>query len=207
MTQAAVTELLSSIEYTSNAQMEIKSGYDTDTQCWWTLHRIERSKVTPVPRTRADYGEDIATWVSNNHPFFMFNTQAVYYGKRLINGVPDEHERSDNSTYFGFFGFTEQGEPKYVKDYEKQYKAADLPGLGFYNATSVYWPIFLDGVEQQASELPDIARTSGLITTQHNRTIFAWDDYDYYVGFIEGRMPFCNGATGDEIVQMVRKWG
>lgn len=125
---------------------------------------------------------------------------------RISKGFIDGESRGQTPQGWYIMGFDANGTPKITPDVSFQATAANLIAQGYVTAFPVWSPIVLNNqVYDYESEIPSTDDDYDYIfNKKHPRSVFGWDDGNYYLIACEGRIPYSTGLDFAELVEMCR---
>lgn len=125
---------------------------------------------------------------------------------RISKGVVDGETRGSDAQGWYVFGFDAAGNPKYDADISFTMTGSRMVAAGYVCGFPVWSPIVLNGVPYDyTSEIPSSSPDYEYIFKQKQpRSVFGWDDDNYYLIAAEGRIPFAGGLDFAQLVTMCR---
>ena len=188
--------------YKEDIGVELKSGYSDTVKCYYNLLKIQKNKFNLTQKNTNSI--PIYELIKNDSNKIYSNGQLI--GAQVINGIAKMNP-SPSSEYWYILGIDNNGNVKYTKDITRNLSAQDLIDMDYKEAFGVWHPILINNVEFDAqNELPMGERNYNYIINQrHTRTIFAWDNENYYILTVEGRLPQSIGINFNEEIDLCRE--
>lgn len=188
--------------YKEDIGVELKSGYSDTVKCYYNLLKIQKNKFNLTQKNTNSI--PIYELIKNDSNKIYSNGQLI--GAQVINGIAKMNP-SPSSEYWYILGIDNNGNVKYTKDITRNLSAQDLIDMDYKEAFGVWHPILINNVEFDAqNELPtgDI-NYNYIINRRHTRTIFGWDNENYYILTVEGRLPQSIGINFNEEIDLCRE--
>lgn len=194
-----------------NSLYDVKTGIDSNSNSAYTLVTIPKGNTEFGYLYRNLYFQYISVYefVSSIDYLLGFNGSLV--GVTVANGNVLENSAFGYSQYFYILGFDENNEPKYTRDLTRSYTGLQLVDTGYETAFGIWSPILENSVVfDWENILPDDdpnVDLDDLYNNKHTRTIFGYDDDNYYILAIDGRLVNSQGATFDEMKELCQNIG
>lgn len=128
---------------------------------------------------------------------------------RISNGIIDGSNRGTNPEGWYIMGFDASGNPMITPDINFSATGTGLLAQGYVCAFPVWSPIVLNNRPYDyASEIPSSAANFEYIFNQkHPRSIFGWDNDNFYLVAAEGRIPYSAGIDFSQLVELCQLLG
>ena len=181
--------------------------YSYPMKSYYSMVKIPRDfTFTIIPYSTTGYNGSYK--YVNEHP------NAIYINGQLdsptvIDGVVTADLPPDNPEYWYILGIDNNNDVKFNKDTTRLLTGTDLRNAGYKEAFGVWSPIILNGTPfTPATELPTADPNYDYVINQKQpRSILGYDDNYWYLIVIDGRLPWSEGATFEEIVTLMQTLG
>lgn len=105
----------------------------------------------------------------------------------VTNGKIVKPFSSTNETGWCAFGFNIENNPIYLDNLDGTMPASAMVAAGMHNGGLAFSAIRLNGRAFDTSKIPDSSVKTDICNGKHPRTLFGWDDENYYVITVCGR--------------------
>ena len=189
----------------------IATGYDMPSRCQWKKFTFPKSTY-PLNKLKIDLALEQSISERNYYKWLAAKTEGVYCngplaGPTVSNGLIVYDSATPTPEYW-YLLLIKDGVVSVQKDVSHATTASSLVSAGYEFACAVWSPILLDGVKFDVSNIPSgEADYNYILNRKHPRTLFAWDDDNWYVVVIEGRGYINHGATFDEMYSICNSLG
>lgn len=189
----------------------LETGYDMDSRCQWKKFTFPKS-MYPLDKLKIDLALEENIPERNYYKWLASKTEGIYFngalqGAAVSNGQVVYASAPSNPEYW-YLLLIKDGVVSVRKDTSHLATAHGLVSEGYEFACCVWLPVVLDGVKFNVSSIPTSDKNYDyIISRKHPRTMFAWDDDNWYVVVIEGRGYINLGANFDEMYAISNSLG
>ena len=187
------------------------TGYDMQSRCQWKKFTFPKSTY-PLNKLKIDLALEQSIPERNYYKWLAAKTEGVYFngplaGPTVSNGLV-VHDSTTPTPEYWYLLLVKDGAVSVRKDVSHAATASGLVSEGYEFACGVWSPILLDGVKFDVSNIPSSdSNYNYILNRKHPRTMFAWDDDNWYVVVIEGRGYINLGANFDEMYALSNSLG
>lgn len=189
----------------------ITTGYDMQSKCQWKKFTFPKSTY-PLNKLKIDLALEQNISENNYYKWLATKTEGVYFngamaGPAVSNGLV-VYDSSTLTREYWYLLLVKDGVVSVRKDVTRTTTASSLVSEGYEFACGVWSPILLDGVKFDVSNIPSSdSNYNYILNRKHPRTLFAWDDGNWYVVVIEGRGYINLGANFEEMYALCNSLG
>lgn len=189
----------------------IDTGYDMPSKCQWKKFTFPKSEY-PLSNLRIDLATQENIDERNYYKWLEQKNEGVYFngalkGPTVSNGRA-LYNTADSDSEYWYLLLIKDGVASVRKDIQRTVTASNLVSGGYELACCVWLPIVLNGVKFDLNNIPTADKNyTYIIGRKHPRTLFAWDDDNWYVLVIEGRGYINLGANFDEMYNICNSLG
>lgn len=181
-------------------------GYDTDISCYVTILALPKASyamrefIEYTSMQRATNYKEVFEQYSNA-VFCAPNLRADY----LIRNGFSTGQQADEP--WCILCVDEDGSYSVVETYGTMPNPEPLIASGVKQALFVWEPLVMGGISYPASRVPSTMQSKEyIIESTHPRFIIGWDDDNTYLVAVSGSIPFSEGITHEQMVQLVQKY-
>ena len=189
----------------------ITTGYDMQSKCQWKKFTFPKSTY-PLNKLKIDVALEQNIPGCNYYKWLAAKTEGVYFngplaGPAVSNGLV-VYDSSTPTREYWYLLLVKDGVVSVRRDVSHAATASGLVSEGYEFACGVWSPILLDGVKFDVSNIPSgDANYNYILNRKHPRTLFAWDNDNWYIVVIEGRGYINHGANFDEMYAISNSLG
>lgn len=205
-----MTKAVNAINEPANG-FSIATGYDMQSRCQWKKFTFPKSTY-PLNKLKIDLALEPNIPERNYYKWLTSKTEGVYFngpllGPTVSNGLVAYNSATPTPEYW-YLLLVKDGVVSVRKDTTHTATAPDLVSEGYEFACCMWSPILLDGIKFDVSNIPSgDTNYNYILNRKHPRTLFAWDDDNWYVVVIEGRGYINLGANFDEMYNICNSLG
>lgn len=177
--------------------------YDDDLKCYVTMFKFPRSNMPFIAQRYTDY-QNCYKYIDTQTKKIICN--GTLGGPCISNGVIKQNEAISDTKWCYVMGVTADGRIDLLQDPTLNYTGETLRGLGYEWAWTCWFPIVLNGSAFNPSTIENFEGYDASLLNAHTRMIFAWNDNYWYIIAVDGRIPFSNGPTFDQMIALCTKF-
>lgn len=189
----------------------IATGYDMQSRSQWKKFTFPKSTY-PLNKLKIDLALEQNIPNTNYYNWLAAKTEGVYFngplaGPAVSNGLVVYDSPTPTREYW-YLLLVKDGVVSVRRDITHATTASGLVSEGYEFACGVWSPILLDGIKFDVANIPSSdSKYNYILNRKHPRTMFAWDDDNWYVVIIEGRGYINLGANFDEMYNISNSLG